>query len=190
MGLAWGERLQLRACIDAPAESFGEVQTPRHIRFSDLKGVHLGGVTLAGHQAPFGGTRWWLSCPGCGRSRRALYLLTTAAYSEAFLKASGDRIALEWKCRECARLVYPTQRLDPIERLRYRSRKIALRLGRGDASWHDYNRFLSKPKGMHWSSWQDLNAKLDQAESAFEHASVLRMRKFLGAILNTKGSRK
>lgn len=187
-GFAWGELLTLRATIgkDDPLEN---TLTTRHITLCNMDGVQRATVLLTGYRAPFGGVRWWLACPHCGQDRRALYFLTASGYSGAYLESTGGAVPLRWKCRLCARLTYYSQRLEPVARLQHRSRKIAARLGKGDASWHDENRFFPKPKRMHWRTWERLSHELDRVEAAHNDAWMQRASGLLARIKNAKRRR-
>lgn len=86
-------------------------------------------LRLAFTPCRYGGQRPWLVCSGCGRRRLALYL--------------NRRHVL--RCRVCFGLVYRSQRLDPIERLRATAETLERRAGwDGDpaATW------IALPAGM------------------------------------------
>lgn len=185
-GFAWGELLKLRATSGEPEDLLENTLTVRRITFCNMEGVQLGAVMLAGYRAPFGGVRWWIDCPQCGHDRRALYFLTASCYSWAYLESTGGAVPFRWKCRQCSGLTYHSQRLEPVARLQYKSRKIAARLGKGDASWHCENRYFPKPKGMHWRTWERLNSKLDRVEAAWQGASLQRIAGFLARYENSK----
>ena len=85
----------------------------------------------------FGGKRQWFLCPRCNRRCRILY--------------GGAR----FYCRKCYRLSYPTQSETPWQRQITRAQKIRERLG-GDGSIDDL--FPEKPKGMHWKTYNRLEA--------------------------------
>jgi hypothetical protein len=86
----------------------------------------------------FGGSRPWFLCPGCGRRAAILYA------------ASLESGAL---CRLCAKLVYQSQREDPIARARRRAEKALARLGPGG----------SRPKGMHKNTYSLLSLEYREA---------------------------
>ncbi|MDR1945868.1 MAG: hypothetical protein LBQ51_01695 [Desulfovibrio sp.] len=81
-----------------------------------------------------GGRRVWFRCPGCGRRVAILY--------------GGKTFA----CRHCHNLAYDSQRESPEWRAQSRALKIRARLG-----WE--NEHGSKPKGMHWRTFERLKRK-------------------------------
>ena len=90
----------------------------------------------------FGGQRPWFRCPAseCGRRVAILY---------------GGRI---FACRHCYELAYPSQRETASDRAIRRADKIRQRLGwvRGIANFKG-----SKPKGMHWRTFERLEQEHD-----------------------------
>ena len=87
-----------------------------------------------------GGRRPWFICPARGCGRRVAILYVDAIFA----------------CRSCYRLAYPSQRdNDPALR---RAEGIRERLG-----WMPgiLNGHGSKPKGMHWATFERLTAKHD-----------------------------
>ena len=91
----------------------------------------------------YGGRRAWFRCPaaGCGRRVAILY--------------GGDIFA----CRHCYRLAYPVEREIPGDRAARRANRIRERLGwdvgiLNPKGW-------KKPKGMHWRTFERLNAEHD-----------------------------
>ena len=81
----------------------------------------------------FGNTRPWFTCPYCYRRVGKLYV-------------ARDGFA----CRKCYRLAYSSTRLDAIGRSQRRLRNLEAKLAD--------NR--SKPKGMHWKTYNHLQGKL------------------------------
>lgn len=90
----------------------------------------------------FGGERPWFLCPasGCGRRVAILY---------------GGRI---FACRHCYQLAYASQRETYDERAVRKADRIREKLG-----WEPgiLNGSGWKPKGMHWKTFQRLNAQHD-----------------------------
>lgn len=84
-----------------------------------------------------GGRRAWFLCParGCGRRVAILY---------------GGVI---FACRQCNRLVYPSQRESADDRALRKAQNIRKRLG-GTANMTEP--FPPKPKGMHWRTFEHL----------------------------------
>ena len=90
----------------------------------------------------FGGKRVWWRCPavGCGRRVAVLY---------------GGRV---FACRQCNRLAYRSQREADDDRATRRADKLRNRLGwePGILNGHGW-----KPKGMHWRTFERLQASHD-----------------------------
>jgi hypothetical protein len=85
---------------------------------------------------PYGGARYWFSCPLCWGQRRVLYL------------AAGD---VRFACRRCHRLRYRSQREREMDRLLRKARKRYRRAGSKDGTepWE-------KPKWMRWGTFSRL----------------------------------
>lgn len=90
-----------------------------------------------------GGQRPWFLCPadGCGRRVAILY---------------GARI---FACRHCYELAYPSQREADYDRFARRADKIRERLGWRQGILNPKG--WTKPKGMHWRTFERLNAQHD-----------------------------
>ena len=91
----------------------------------------------------FGGERAWFRCPavGCGRRVAILY---------------GGKI---FACRRCYQLAYPSQRETTYDRAARQADKIRARL-----DWEQgilNPKGWMKPKGMHWRTFERLDAKHD-----------------------------
>jgi hypothetical protein len=99
--------------------------------------VHLSRTPCA-----YGGLRTWWHCPavGCGRRVAVLY---------------GGKV---YACRHCHQLAYRTQREQPRDRAGSKAHKLRDRLG-----WKGgiLNGKGSKPKGMHWRTFERLEASHD-----------------------------
>ena len=93
----------------------------------------------------FGGMRRWFMCPRCNRRFRVLY--------------GGER----FYCRKCYRLQYQSQSEDACDRQLSRARKIRRRLG-GMEGVEDP--FPPKPKGMHWKTYNRLQAIDESAQDS------------------------
>lgn len=94
----------------------------------------------------FGGERPWWLCPGCARRVMKLY-------------GWGG----QFRCRNCHRLAYRTQREKPIDRVQTRANKIRKRLG----GQPGVEMMPSKPKGMHWKTYHRYFDELRAADDAF-----------------------
>ena len=164
--LQWGNVLSLRAIAGKVKEDWpGGDSMTRLLQLEDKTRERVGSVSLVGDRAPFGGVRWWISCPECGQKRRALYYLTASCYSQAYMEARGQRVPFRWQCRKCARLFYRSQKLTPLDGLQYRGCKIAARMGHGEMWYPNNTGSPPKPKGMHWRTWTRYNEQLDAVES-------------------------
>jgi hypothetical protein len=107
-------------------------------------------VRLLSQPCHYGGHRNWFACParGCGRRVAKLY---------------GGRI---FACRQCYDLAYPSQREAGYQRSQRRAEKIRARLGWPSGSCSDYG---TKPKGMHWRTYERLVGELDDFEQASDN---------------------
>jgi hypothetical protein len=105
--------------------------------------VHIE-VTLSWSSCNYGGERPWFICPGKGCGRRVAKLYLVGKY---FL------------CRHCHDLTYSSQRQDDEFRLLDKAQKIFRRLG--VTNCNDLSA-ASKPKSMHWSTYEKL---VDDAQS-------------------------
>jgi hypothetical protein len=90
----------------------------------------------------FSGQRQWLVCPRCNRRCRILY--------------GGGR----FYCRKCYRLKYQSQAEDSAQRAITRAQATRKRLG-GFECIDDP--FPPKPKGMHWKTYNRLEAADEEA---------------------------
>ncbi|KUJ78110.1 hypothetical protein AVO45_09125 [Ruegeria marisrubri] len=132
-------------------------------------------VRLLSQPCHFGGNRRWFACParGCGRQVAILY--------------GGGVFA----CRHCHQLAYPSQREKEFQRYSRRADKIRERLG-----WEiglDVP-FGSKPKGMHWRTFDQLVTELayweDASDMAFTHHCEMVLQKTTRAAPTFRGSTK
>ncbi len=103
-----------------------------------------------------GGQRHWFTCPMCSRRVAVLY-------------APGRYFA----CRQCGGLGYATQKEGAGDRASSRADKLRKRLGWGAGI---LNGDGSKPKGMHWKTFQ----RLKDHHDALVHVSFLDIGRKLG----------
>ena len=94
----------------------------------------------------FGGHRQWFQCPSCHSRCRIIY---------------GGAL---FRCRRCHHLKYDTQYEPPFARAATRALKIRERLG--DKGGID-DPFPSKPKGMHWKTYERLQAREERMQEAW-----------------------
>lgn len=140
--LAWSRRGKCTGSIGINSDSNHITLNYRHQRTGqDWETIEYP-VGLAWTECHFGGQRPWFICPakGCGRRVGKLY---------------GGRV---FACRHCYRLAYPCQREAEDDRAINRADKIRDRLG-----WMPgiLNFKGCKPKGMHWSTFERLEAEHD-----------------------------
>ena len=99
----------------------------------------------------FDGQRQWLVCPRCQRRCRILY--------------GGGR----FYCRKCYRLKYQSQSEDSAQRAITRAQATRKRLG-GFEGIDDP--FPTKPKGMHWKTYNRLAEADDEAGQRWDAAMM------------------
>lgn len=101
----------------------------------------------------FGNSRPWFKCPHCYRRVGKLYV------------ASGG-----FACRKCYRLTYNSTRMDATDRSWRRIRNLEAKLGN--------NR--SKPKGMHWQTYQRLQWRLMHEDTKQNELFIIGACRILG----------
>jgi len=101
----------------------------------------------------FGGTRPWFICPQSGRKVRKLYYLRG-----------------RWYARTCLRVGYASQSEDVVARMWRRKAKLETRLAEG----------VEKPKGMHWSTYNRIIDKWNEAESRLDYDCIMRLGRLMG----------
>ena len=119
----------VRLALDYTVERDGAKRSVRETARLQVTGQH------------FGGERWWLTCPACGRRAAKLY---TRQGADLFL------------CRGCHGLSYASQRESPMFRTLSQAQKIRMNLGGSGAT---VDPFPDKPKGMHWRTYRRLRRK-------------------------------
>ena len=99
----------------------------------------------------FGGRRRWFLCPLCSRRVGKVYLPTT------YWRETGERVNV-FLCRHCFDLTYEQRRSrDLYWTFLHRARRIAQRWFAGVTDG-----WISKPKGMHWRTF---NRRADQYDA-------------------------
>lgn len=124
-------------------------------------------VPLLTTRPNYGGRRWWLSCPRCGRRCGVLYL------------PPGGR---HFGCRTCGRLAYASQRENRPDRQLRRANKVRRGLGGKSGMLHPFPR---KPNGMHWNTYWRLREEAERAELAGMAAIVGDMRERFANLAET-----
>ncbi len=133
-----------------------------HVRFKGHK------VKLATTFPNYGGVRYWLVCPVCGKCKSTLY-------DENSVMA----------CRDCAKLYYPLQentvQRDSISRFLYYERLLSKARTElnpkfewafyGDLCYEPITLSLhNKPKGLHWTTY---NSKIEHIDRLINKALLL-----------------
>lgn len=129
----------------------------------------IGSVLARVKSFPFGGARWWLLCYTCRECRDQLFMV-------------DDRF---WRCRVCLGLKYVSQRLDPVNRLQHRGARIMRRIG-GDGTWVPGETATSKPKGMHWRTFQRYQDELAATDARRDNAFAARNATFFNRVLRSR----
>ena len=94
----------------------------------------------------YGGERLWFRCPHCALRVALLY-----------------SVRARFLCRHCCALPYGSQSEGPRDRWMRIARKIRRRLG---ASENLFDTVWSKPKGMHWATFERLRGQEQQLNNA------------------------
>jgi hypothetical protein len=116
-------------------------------------------VTIAWTPCHLGGERPWLLCPCCGRRVAKLY--------------GGSVFA----CRYCMRLNYPCQQASKSDRALNQAWALRQKLG-CDSGPFDYPaQYISRPKGMHRSTFAKRIEKLTRIEEKAMADAVTTMQK-------------
>jgi hypothetical protein len=111
-------------------------------------------IALTTRPQPFGGRRWFFTCPRTGESATKLYL------------PSG---ALSFACRRAYRLGYRCQRESPRDRSLSRAFALRAKIG-GKGGIGDC---IAKPKGMHRRTFECATEKVYGAEEIVDAYSDL-----------------
>jgi len=111
-------------------------------------------IELTTRAQPFGGRRWWFVCPRTGQLAERLHL-----------PSGADTFA----CRKAYRLAYRSQRETPCDRAISRAFSLRRKLG-DDGGIGDY---VTKPKGMHWRTFEHAMGRIDRAEGIVDGHAVL-----------------
>jgi hypothetical protein len=103
----------------------------------------------------FGGERFWFQCPTCHRRTGSIFI-----------------VGPPFQCRVCLRLTYRSQR----ERHAARVLRKAGRLTNGLQATGDAFSFESKPKGMHWRTYNRLTNELGDLRCQFYGSLAVQFR--------------
>ena len=110
-------------------------------------------VALTSSPCRYGGKRYYFLCPGlnCGRRCEVLY--------------SADKYFV---CRKCAGLIYDSQKGGKLDKLIGAKHKLGERI----FEHYEYGEGWGKKKGMHWKTFNRLNAKYDSYKRKINGALV------------------
>lgn len=102
-------------CTDAGGVLLGTIRTHMHPEGHTLTlagGGRVERFSLASDPCNYGGSRLYVTCPGCDHRRRVLY-----------------GVGMRFRCRECHDLAYQSTREEPSDRAHRRLAKLYARLG-------------------------------------------------------------
>jgi hypothetical protein len=135
-------------------------------------------IRLQRFPQPFGGHRWYFICPSTGRNCQCLYLPPGGA--------------THFRSREAfsSRLLYLSQTLSSQARYQEQARHIARRVFEcWPAEWRRENEdkwdFPPKPKWMRWKTYNQLDARVMDYESAADGLAVYRVLRLAGKLGGT-----
>lgn len=154
--LAEGGAVRARVAVDLDRRVMS-ISYPAH------PGAIADTTSLVSTPQPFGGVRWWVSCPRCHARCRKLY---QPRYPRA-----------AFACRSCHRLDYLTQRISKPERWRLRSRRTLATIGLEPSTV-----IRQKPKWMRWRTFDRVHLRAQWFQLRFDEWSVARLQRFLGGL--------
>lgn len=111
---------------------------------------HQQSVAVLWEDCRFGGQRPYFQCPSCHRRVLKLY-------------ARG-----EFRCRQCHRVSYPSQRERESDRAQRRANQIRKRLG-GEPGWHNVP---ARPKGMHRQTYLRLADEIKNLDAVTDDVAI------------------
>ena len=153
----WSRNGEVVASIQLRSEQYRVWLTYRHRRSNEPWKDERYAVAIDRTLCHYGGSRPWFRCPavGCGKRVAILY--------------GGDIFA----CRHCYRLAYDSQKEEPHERALRCTQAIREKLGGSGSLAEDSP---TKPKGMHWSTYNRLCAEAEKAQNQSWPPFLLRLR--------------
>lgn len=162
-GWQWTRHGDVQASINLSVKAHHVTFTYRHrTGGGDWQDVHCA-VSLDRAPCTYGGTRTWWRCPCCTRRVAILYIGKAPA------------------CRHCYRLAYRCEREDTDDRATRQADKLRERLGWEPGILHGNG---PKPKGMHWRTFERLQAKHD----ALVQVSFSEMARMMGLMESRLGN--
>jgi hypothetical protein len=112
-------------------------------------------ITLTTRPQPFGGRRWFFTCPRTGERAAKLHLPSGAS---------------TFASRKAHQLGYRSQRESPRDRSLSRAFALRAKIG-GKGGIGDY---IPRPRGMHWRTFDRAMERIDRAEEIVEaHTALL-----------------
>jgi hypothetical protein len=119
-------------------------------------------VRVTSRPQPFGGRRWYFTCPDCERRCTKLHRLP------------GSVFAGHFACRVCHGLSYRSQALSMMGRWEHKAGKLYRRAGTtGDADYH------YRPNRMRWATF---NRLIDDAEMYSNARALHGLQRFLQSV--------
>lgn len=111
-------------------------------------------IRIARTACNYGGHRQWFICPSCGKRQVVLYGLAGL-----------------FRCRKCHGLPYSSQMESNSDRASRKANKLRKRLGGEEGA---LNPIPSRPKGMHYKTYDRIVSQITEAEEAvFAELAVL-----------------
>lgn len=101
------------------------------------------GIQLEWTPCNYGGCRPWFRCPACGDRVATLF---------------GGK---QFRCRKCQGLAYRSQTADYLNQALNKRERL-------EARFYNHNGMLYRPKGMHWKTFNRINAALDEHEGVVD----------------------
>ncbi len=137
--ITWSRGERTHASVSVVASSEGLRLSYSVIESGEKKSI-TETIPFSFTNANFNGRRQWFQCPSCRRNCRIIY--------------GGDY----FRCRQCYGLKYESQYEKPFSRATDRALKIRQKLD--DYGGID-DPFPQKPKGMHWKTYDRLQAEYE-----------------------------
>jgi hypothetical protein len=142
-GWQWSRHGEVVASIRVRTESNRVVLTYRHRSGGEDWKDESYPIYLDWTACNLGGQRPWFLCPALGCRRRVAILYGGGIFA----------------CRHCYQLAYPSQREEAYDRMARKADRIRAKLGWQQGILNPKG--WQKPKGMHWKTFEQLNAQHD-----------------------------
>lgn len=155
-----GDSREFRLTVDPPTLSLAANHSPEGSGQSATDWIPLEAAPQ-----PFGGVRWWFTCPWCRRRCRFVYL---------------PRPELPFRCRRCYGLRYASQCEDPAARFQRRAAHWYRRARGVSAEPWDLESFPPRPRGMHWRTYHRLEGAWNAALEAWATCAAREVGRLFG----------